>query len=124
MTIEPSALPPALAAQLPHYRLLPAALLGRLAVASQYRGQRMGERLLADAIHRVSTADIAAMAIVVDAIDEPAAAFYQHFGFVPFTTTPMRLYLILAQVRGHFSHSICARWLQPVFAHLFQPRAT
>ncbi len=38
-------------------------------------------------------------AIVVDAIDEQAKAFYERYGFVPLTDQPLSLYLPVATIR-------------------------
>lgn len=100
--IEPLELSADLVKRLPRYPFLPAALLGRLAVASKYRGQGMGERLLIDAIERARSADISALALVVDALDGQAAGFHGRYGFMPVSTVPLRLYWILGQVRGRF----------------------
>src|SRR5574341_1039801 len=64
--------------KLPRYPLIPATLIGRLAVDQRYQGQRVGEFLLMDALHRVlvQSAEVAAAAVVVDAIDATAAKFY------------------------------------------------
>jgi GNAT superfamily N-acetyltransferase len=88
-------LPLELAKKLPRYQALPAALIGRLARSLDVRGQRIGELLLADAIKRVLSVDrtLAVHAIVVDAKDEGAAAFYRAFGFLPFPDSPGRLFL-------------------------------
>jgi GNAT superfamily N-acetyltransferase len=79
-------------------------LLGRLAVDRRLKGQGLGEFLLLDALHRCldAAADIAAMAVVVDAKDEAAAAFYRHFGFTPLQATPARLYLSMKKVEALF----------------------
>jgi predicted GNAT family N-acyltransferase len=45
-------LPDAVAKKLPRYPLLPATLLGRLAVSQGHRGRKLGRLLLADAMHR------------------------------------------------------------------------
>jgi predicted GNAT family N-acyltransferase len=89
-------LPPELAGKLPRYRALPAALIGRLARHVRARGQGVGELLLADAVTRVLGAaqSVAAFAIVVDAKDNAAIAFYRTFGFVQFPSTPNRLFLL------------------------------
>jgi len=57
-----------------------------------------------DAMHRVllQTAEIAAAAVVVDAIDAGALRFYQHFGFVSFPAIPNRLFLPLKGVASLF----------------------
>jgi GNAT superfamily N-acetyltransferase len=86
------------AKKLPRYPLVPAARVGRLAVAEGHRGKRLGAALLADAIDRALRSEIAVFAIVVDAKDDNAAAFYEHYGFIPFASEPMSLYLPLADV--------------------------
>jgi predicted GNAT family N-acyltransferase len=91
---------PELARKLPRYPQLPVTLIGRLAVDVRLKGQRCGEYLLMDALHRSLThaAEIAAMAVVVDAKDEAAAAFYRHFGFQPLQASARRLYLSMKTV--------------------------
>src|SRR5579864_6132071 len=78
--IDVGELPADVAKKLPRYPLIPATLLGRLAVDRRYQGQGIGEFLLIDALHRavVQSTEIAAAAVVVDAIDAGAAQFYQH----------------------------------------------
>lgn len=51
-----------------------------------------------DAIQRTMPAaqEIAVYALVVDAKDERAAAFYRHHDFLPFHDRPSRLFLPLA----------------------------
>jgi len=88
-------LPDDLARKLPRYPQLPVTLLGRLAVDQSARGKGLGEHLLLDALNRSLThADqIAAMAVVVDAKNEAAAAFYRHYGFAPLQAQPSRLFV-------------------------------
>jgi GNAT superfamily N-acetyltransferase len=64
-------------------RQIPAVLLARLALDLSLHGQRLGGALLAEALARVlvATETVAARFVVVDAIDEHAAAFYEHHGF-------------------------------------------
>jgi predicted GNAT family N-acyltransferase len=98
-------LPDELVRKLPRYPQLPVTLLGRLAVDQSTKGQGLGEHLLLDALHRSLThADqIAAMAVVVDAKDESAAAFYRHFGFLTLQAQPRRLFVpmrLVAQLLG------------------------
>jgi len=94
-TITLTDLPPEQAKRLPRYDAIPAALIGRLARDLKVRGEGVGDLLLADAIRRVLDASrsLAIFAIVVDAIDERAAAFYRDFGFLPFPTRPLRLFM-------------------------------
>src|SRR5579885_3118549 len=81
-SIEPAALPVELVSRLPAYEMLPATLIGRLAVDTRYHGQKLGAALLADALRRSydNRTTIAAMAVVVDATDDSARAFYEHHG--------------------------------------------
>lgn len=101
-TLSFKALPDAIRKKLPRYPMVPAVLIGRLARDQRARGTGVGELLLADAIKRVvrATEYVAAFAVVVDAKDEPAAAFYRRFGFVQSPDDPMLLMLPLAAVRG------------------------
>ncbi len=94
-TITLTDLPPEHAKRLPRYDAIPAALIGRLARDQKVRGEGIGDLLLADAIRRVIDASrsLAVFAIVVDAIDQTAAAFYRDFGFLPFPTRPLRLFM-------------------------------
>jgi len=66
------------------YRNLPVTLLGRLARDSQFKGQGIGELLLADALKRAYQAslEIASFAVVTDPINEKATDFYKSFGFI------------------------------------------
>ena len=89
-------LPAAETKKLPRYPVLPAVLIGRLAVDSRYRGQHLGSALVADALHRAVHADAAVFTMLVDAKDESAAAFYRHFGFIPLESRPMSLFLPIA----------------------------
>lgn len=98
-------LPDDLVRKLPRYPQLPVTLLGRLAVDRSAKGQGLGEHLLLDALRRslVHADQIAAMAVVVDAKDEGAAAFYRHYGFLTLQAQPSRMFLpmrLVAQLLG------------------------
>jgi predicted GNAT family N-acyltransferase len=84
-----------LAKKLPQYPLLPATLIGRLAVDSNYQKQGLGEVLLLDALHRTyqTSSEIASFAVVVDAIDDNAVKFYKKYGFMTFANRNNKLYL-------------------------------
>lgn len=62
---------------------IPAVLIGRLALDRSLRGQKLGEVLLADALARVvkATQTVDARLVVVDALHEKVAAFYERLGF-------------------------------------------
>ena len=96
LSIHLNDLPTKVAAQLPKHPI-PAALLGRLAVAKEAQGEGVGKLLLADAVKRILAAgkEIAIHAVFVDALDDRAVAFYQHFGFTPLESNNQRLYLPL-----------------------------
>jgi GNAT superfamily N-acetyltransferase len=88
-------MPVRLAKRLPRYPVVPAARLGRLAVALAYHGRKLGGALLWDAVERASRSEVAVYALVVDAKDDQAESFYPHHGFVPFGDTPRTLLLPL-----------------------------
>lgn len=77
-------LPPEAAKRLPRYPMVPAVLLGRLAVDTRYRGRKLGSALLVSAIRRAAATDIGIHAMIVDAKGEDARAFYTHYGFVQY----------------------------------------
>lgn len=92
-----------LAKRLPRYPQMPVTLLGRLARDERVRGKGAGDLLLMDALSRAlrATETIASMAVVVDAKDAKAEAFYQAFGFTVVQNQPKRLFLamsIIAQI--------------------------
>ena len=77
-------LPADIATKLPKYPEVPATLLGRLAISEAFRGQRLGEFLLLDALYRSwqQSKQVASAAVIVDAKDEAARRFYEHFEFL------------------------------------------
>jgi len=82
-----------------------AVLLARLAIDAQHQARGLGARLLADAVRRIAAADehVAIALLVVDAIDEGAAAFYERFGFERFPADRLRLGARLKDVRRTLS---------------------
>lgn len=80
---------------------LPTILIARLAVDRGHQRRGLGSRLLAQALrHAVAASDAAAARlVVVDAIDEQAAAFYRRRGFVDVPENPLRLFRKVADVR-------------------------
>ena len=82
--------------RLPRYALLPAGLIGRLAVDRRFQGQRLGGALVMDAAARAARGDPAIFALIVDAKDDAAVAFYEHLLFRRFISKPMTLFLPLA----------------------------
>ncbi|WP_296710858.1 GNAT family N-acetyltransferase [Tistrella sp.] len=93
-------LPAGQAKRLPGYPV-PAALLGRLAVDDGMRGKGLGAFLLMDALNRIllATQTLAIHAVVIDAKDDAAAAFYRKYGFISFMGESRRLFLPMATIR-------------------------
>ena len=91
--IDTDKLPKDIARKLP--RRVPLVLIGRLATALTARRQGIGALLLIDALKRIIRVanDVGVTLVLVDAKDDPAASFYQHFGFVPLPDNPLRLAL-------------------------------
>lgn len=92
--------PANVAKRLPRYPSVSAVRMGRLAVDQTFQGRGVGGALLADALARALRAEIAAYALVVDAKDETAAAFYRHHGFIAFASQPLTLFLPLATAQA------------------------
>ena len=92
-------LPTALLKKLPRYPQVPVVRMGRLAIDLAFKGQGLGAALLADALMRCCKAEIAAFALVVDAKDDTAAAFYAHHGFLALPEQSLTLFLPLATAR-------------------------
>ena len=96
-------LPREMRQHLPRYPI-PCALIGRLGVDRRAQGQKWGLRLLLDGLHRLVVAgeQVGGFAVVVDAKDEKAQAFYERFGFfvldavAPF---PRRMLINMSRVR-------------------------
>ena len=68
--------------------------------ALEFKGQGLGAALLADAIERALRSDIAAYALVVDAKDDAALAFYQHHGLIALPNQTQTLFFPLASAKN------------------------
>jgi ribosomal protein S18 acetylase RimI-like enzyme len=81
--LEQGQVPDAARNHIPRYPLVSATLIGRLAVATAFQGRGLGSILLARALRKAcANADIVGSSmVVVDALDEAAAGFYQAHGF-------------------------------------------
>jgi GNAT superfamily N-acetyltransferase len=79
---------------------IPVALIARLAVTAQHQGAGLGRSLLLDAFQRVLRASdlLTVRAVTVDALDDRATAFYNHFGFEPSPLAPHTLMIPLDAV--------------------------
>ncbi|MFN8593502.1 MAG: GNAT family N-acetyltransferase [Thermomicrobiales bacterium] len=94
-------LPEAMRRALPRYPLVPVVLLGRLAIDRAFHGQGLDEVLLYDALQRaftVGTREIAAMAVIVDALHDRARGFYEQYGFQRFPSNEYRLFLPMTTI--------------------------
>jgi GNAT superfamily N-acetyltransferase len=80
---------------------IPVAILARLAVDAGQQGHGIGAALLNDGLVRVVRAseEVAVRAIVVHAVDENAASFYERFGFRALAGAPRTLMIALAALR-------------------------
>ena len=107
-TLAVADLPPEQAKRLPPYDVIPAALIGRLAHDERVRGEGGGDALLADGVRRVIGAarSLAVFAIVVEATDAKAATFYRDFGFVPFPSCPLRLFMPASEAAEAVSRAL------------------
>ena len=90
-----SDLPEPLRKRLPRYPSVPVARVGRLAVGRAFQGQKLGGALLADAAIRAARSEVAVFALVVNAKDDAAEAFYRHHGFERFGATARQLIVSL-----------------------------
>ncbi len=88
--------------KLPRYPLIPATLLGRLAVDRRHQGNGHGRFLLADALFRSVQSEIASFAVVVEAKDESARRFYERESFLPFPDQPLKLFRPMADLTELF----------------------
>ena len=100
LSVPLSDLPATAAKKLPRYPNVPATLLGRLAVDRRYQRQGLGVFLLLDALARAlrATSAVGSVAVVVDAIDEPARAFYEYCQFIPLPDQRLRLFLPMKSI--------------------------
>lgn len=79
---------------------IPCLLLGQLATDTGWSGQGIGTGLLRHALERCveAAALIGGRALVVNAVDEEAAAFWARWGFVPSKDDPMVLFRSIADI--------------------------
>lgn len=93
--VDLSSLPPVGRRRLPRYPLVPATLIGRLAVDQDHQGRGLGEFLLMDALDRSRRASrqVASFAVIVEAQDARARDFSVHYGFQPFPEEQLKLFI-------------------------------
>jgi len=82
-------------------------LLARLAVDQSQQRKGVGAMLLAEALRKgIAAGEVAAARlIVVDAVDDSAAAFYQRYGFIRTPENPLRFYRRMKDVRASLDSS-------------------
>ena len=99
-SLELTEIEPIVAKKLPRYPLLPATMLGRLAVDKRYKGKGFGQLMLIDGLKKSYKASqqIASVALLVEAINEQAVRLYQKFGFIRFQSSSDRLYLSIKTI--------------------------
>jgi GNAT superfamily N-acetyltransferase len=104
-TVRLGELPQDVARRLPKYPLIPATLLGRLAVDRAHHGRRLGKLLLMDALLRSwkSTEVVASVGVVAEAMNDAARAFYESYKFIPLTDQPRKLFLAMRTIQKAFS---------------------
>jgi predicted GNAT family N-acyltransferase len=97
-------LPPNIAKKLPKYPIVGVTLIGRLAVAIDYKGYGWGKLLLMDALYRSFqiSQTTGCFAVIVDAIDDRAVKFYQRFEFQSFQDRPDKLFRTMTNIAQTF----------------------
>ena len=85
---------------------IPAILLARLAIDTEFKGRGLGRSLFTDAVRRtwavMNEGPAPVRFLVVDAIDAEAKAFYERFDMVPSPGNPLRLFLHYKSLRTLF----------------------
>ena len=78
---------------------VPCFRMGRLACRVDQGARGLGKILIGCAVDRClkARAQVAAYALIVDAKDDAAKGFYEHFGFKPLTDRNLTLYLPLGR---------------------------
>jgi GNAT superfamily N-acetyltransferase len=96
--------PDALRKRLPRYPIH-VTLLARLAIATSAQGRGLGGVLLTDALKRTWQASktVPVQGVIVHAMDDRAATFYRHHGFLTFPKDALHLFLPMGSVAALFS---------------------
>ena len=102
-SLDKSLLPAKLQKKFPHHPL-PIVRLGRLAVDNDSKGKGYGKRLLAHALQKcyLLSEEIGLIAVVIDAKDQQAKAFYTQFEFECLPDNDLMLWLPIGALRGLF----------------------
>jgi GNAT superfamily N-acetyltransferase len=94
-SVQLGELPEQTVRKLPRYPLVPATLVGRLAVDRRQQGKGY-------ALYRAARSEIASFAVIVNAKDDNARRFYERESFLPFPDQPMKLFRPMADIRRLF----------------------
>ena len=99
----------------PNYPI-PVMILARWAVDKREQGNGIGKALLKDAFERTASAsEIGGLrALVVDAIDDRMATYYQSMGFLPCPVGPRKLMLPIQDLRASFGAFRSATSPEPI----------
>jgi ribosomal protein S18 acetylase RimI-like enzyme len=86
--------------KLPRYPVL-VLRIGRLAVDRRAQGLKLGRELMRFALNLSLelAARVGIHAVVVDAKNDEARAFYERLGFIPFADAPLSLFIPIATLR-------------------------
>ena len=83
---------------------VPAAKLGRLAIAKAQQRRGLGEMLLLFAMERAYTVfkQMGIVGFIVEAKNKYAAEYYRQYGFIPFPSNSLTLYLPMQLIKQAF----------------------
>ncbi len=104
-SVRRTATPKSIARNMPES--VPVMILGRLAVDSRMQGQYLGSALLKDALLRTLrvSREAGIRAVLVHAISDEAARFYERYRFQPTPMDPMTLILSIRRIERLLSGS-------------------
>ena len=95
-SIDQKDLPNETTKKLARYKIIPAVNLGRLAIDLRFRGRKLGSTLVSNAVKRTAQSEIAVFAMIVDAKDAAAEAFYLHHNFLHCGSVPGKMMASIA----------------------------
>lgn len=97
--IQRESMPKSYGKGLPRYPI-PAMRMGKLAVDCSMQGRKLGEALLMECLRRAIrlSQDVGIFAVVVDALNEEAKAFYLRYGFIALQSSSLSLFIPLKTV--------------------------
>ena len=106
--IDYQELPKAYARSRPRHGSIPAAYISMIAVDRLHSGRGYGGDLLADALQRIAlvSESLGISVVVLDVLDDGNPALtvrrkklYESYGFTPFKSNPLRMFLPVATIR-------------------------